>query len=859
MFHRVAVGAVLLLAASSVWSQEKGAGRPVVRIGRVAYAPGGEPSISPNPLAEYLESKIPGYAFEALELPSTEALVDAFKNGRLEFATVSPLIFPALETRYGARAIATAKYGYSADRETAVFAAAVICRREARDIQRLSDLRGKRVTVYIQRSMGWAAAWREFADLGIDPRRDFAGLSFGGTLPEPSCNAVLDAVREGRADAGVLPSQGLWRLTLGQDPWYRVLPAPRSDAESEGFPFAFSTRLYPAAPVIKAPHTSIALATSVTLALLGMPRGSEAAEWANPAGFTLPMSYAPLRECLRQLRLDPYQDYGKVTLAGAIQQHWSAAILLVALIALGFAATTWHVARLNRRLHRSLEYLDYQGQLIAQTSEAILAAGPDGRVTFLNRAAETLLGCEREDALGNLAEQVLQLNGGGEAGPETLAHLAGNANWSGERLIQRGSGGQRRVELSVSAMRGPAGEAAGNVACVRDVTALRSMEDQYHQSQKLESVGRLAAGVAHDFNNLLTIINGYCDFLLDRLQPSDSVRGYALEIRKAGERAAGLTKQLLAFSRKQAIEPRVMDVNATIRESVPMLQRLIGEDIVLETRLGGSLGQIMADPDQLNQVIMNLAVNARDAMPNGGRLDIETANAEIGVNAPARIHAEATSGRYVLMTVRDTGHGMDEAVRQRIFEPFFTTKEVGKGTGLGLSTVYGIVRQNGGWIDVWSEVGVGTSFKVYFPRIDACVLPERIRTGSPTGEGAETILVVEDQEAVRAFTAAALRQRGYQVLEASNGTEAIAVAGGYPGRIHLLVTDVVMPGMNGKELSGRLRDSLPGLPVLFVSGYTADAIAHRGVLDRGVALLYKPFSPDELAAKVRSALDDRSE
>jgi PAS domain S-box-containing protein len=621
-------------------------------------------------------------------------------------------------------------------------------------------------------------------------------------------------------------------------------------------PFAVSTRLYPAAPFVKAPHTSITLATAVTLALLGMPRDSEAAKWADSAGYTLPMSYAPLHECLRQLRLDPYTDYGKVTLAGAIQQHWSAAILLLASIALGFAATTWRVAHLNRLLRRSLGDLDYQRQLIAQTSEAILAAGPDGCITFLNSAAERLLGWWREKALGRPAGQVMRWSSGGQAGVETLAQLAGNAHWSGERLIQGASGEPRRVELSVSAMRSPAGEAAGIVACIRDVTALRSVEEQYRQSQKLESVGRLAAGVAHDFNNLLTIIIGYCEFLLKPLKTSDSSRNYVLEIRKAGERAASLTKQLLALSRKQVIEPRVLDLNATIRESAPMLRRLIGEDIALETHLESSLGQVMADPDQLHQVIMNLAINARDAMPDGGRIDIATANLEVGPEDGAASHPDAAPGLYVAMTVTDTGHGMDETIRKKIFEPFFTTKEVGKGTGLGLSTVHGIVRQNGGWIDVWSEVGAGTRFRMLLPRVDAAALPERNAIVAPGKGGRETILLVEDQEAVRNFTVAALRRNGYRVLEAFDGDRAIDVAERFSGEIHLLLTDVVMPGMNGKDLSERLKKLRPNLKVLFVSGYTADVIAHRGVLDRSVSLLYKPFGPDELAAKVRVSLDD---
>jgi CheY-like chemotaxis protein len=285
-----------------------------------------------------------------------------------------------------------------------------------------------------------------------------------------------------------------------------------------------------------------------------------------------------------------------------------------------------------------------------------------------------------------------------------------------------------------------------------------------------------------------------------------------------------------------------------------MLQRLIGEDVTLETRLDCSLGQTMADPDQIHQVIMNLAVNARDAMPEGGRLVIETSNVELDSGDGAAAHPEARPGRYVVMTLTDTGHGMDEAVRRQIFDPFFTTKEVGKGTGLGLSTVYGIVRQSDGWIDVSSEVGIGTTFKVYLPRIDAGSVPEEKAPVTAAEGGNETVLVVEDQDSVRLFTTATLNQHGYRVLESPNGDEAIALAAGYPERLDLLLTDVVLPGMNGKELSERLKTVRPDLKVLFISGYTADVISEHGVLERGLAFLHKPFSPEELAAKVREVL-----
>jgi two-component system cell cycle sensor histidine kinase/response regulator CckA len=394
----------------------------------------------------------------------------------------------------------------------------------------------------------------------------------------------------------------------------------------------------------------------------------------------------------------------------------------------------------------------------------------------------------------------------------------------------------------------------------RDITERKSaqeekakLENDLRHAQKLESVGRLAGGVAHDFNNLLTVINGYSDLVLKRLKAPDPMRSYVEEIKKAGERAASLTKQLLAFSRKQIIEPVMLDLNTTIRDSVPMLQRLIGKDIALETHLGNSLGQVMADPDQVHQVLMNLLGNARDAMPEGGKLEITTRNVDLDEDSAAS-HPEASAGRHILMTVTDSGRGMDEATCQHVFEPFFTTKESSKGTGLGLATVYGIVKQSDGWIDVRSEVGVGTSFMVYLPRMDGRPLVEENGIVAATEGGGETILLVEDQEAVRSLAKATLRQHGFQVIDASDGQEAIAVAERYCGEIHLLLTDVVMPGMNGKELSERLKVSRPGLKVLFVSGYTASVISHGGVIDHGIAYMPKPFSPDGLAAKVRKVL-----
>jgi PAS domain S-box-containing protein len=396
------------------------------------------------------------------------------------------------------------------------------------------------------------------------------------------------------------------------------------------------------------------------------------------------------------------------------------------------------------------------------------------------------------------------------------------------------------------------------ITAIVDISERLKLESQLRQAQKLESVGRLAGGVAHDFNNLLTLINGYSESVLKALRPSDPLYPYAQEIKRAGEHAASLTNQLLTFSRKQVIQPRPLDMSAIVNDAERMLQRLIGEDIELVTTLDPLLGQVMADPDQIHQVIMNLVVNSRDAMPEGGKLEITIKNVDVDEDSMGA-HPDVVPGRYVLMNVTDTGIGMDEDTLQSAFEPFFTTKQPGEGTGLGLSTVYGIVRQSGGWIHVRSEVGQGTSFRIYLPRIDAWSVPDRAEADRAKAlHGDETVLVVEDNEAVRRLTRTILEAYGYQVIEAANSTEAFAVEKEHSGEIHLLLTDVILPGMNGMALSERLRALRPKLRVLFTSGYTADVIARRGVLQRDVAYLQKPFGPDSLAAKVREVLTEHS-
>jgi signal transduction histidine kinase len=386
--------------------------------------------------------------------------------------------------------------------------------------------------------------------------------------------------------------------------------------------------------------------------------------------------------------------------------------------------------------------------------------------------------------------------------------------------------------------------------------ALHNTEKQLVQSQKLEAVGRLAGGISHDFNNLLTVILGYSDIMKRNLREGDPLRRNVDEITRASERAASLTRQLLAFSRKQVMQPKVFDLNTVVSDLEKMLRRMIGEDIELRVTAETDLGNIKADPVQLEQVLMNLVVNARDAMPKGGKLSIETANVYLD-ESYSQDHVSVVPGHYVMLAISDTGCGMDEETRQRIFEPFFTTKEQGKGTGLGLSMVYGIVKQSGGNIWVYSEEGRGTTFKIYFPRVTAAAEEyRRAAHGLEVEGGSETILLVEDAEWVRTLARQVLESAGYRVLEAGNADAAIKLCDSINGdRIDLLLTDVVMPGMSGNDMSRILLAKHPGMPVLYMSGYTDDAIVQHGVLEAGINFLQKPFTPAALASKVREVLD----
>ncbi len=477
----------------------------------------------------------------------------------------------------------------------------------------------------------------------------------------------------------------------------------------------------------------------------------------------------------------------------------------------------------------------------------------DGRMLYVNSRFEQTFQAPRETWLGKSDFELWPA----EVAEQLRAHdqqvlISGRPMETTESVPVPGVGTRQWLVLKFPITDAKGKKFLGGIGL--DVTERQVLEKQLQQAQKMEAVGHLAGGVAHDFNNLLGVIIGYCEILATAGGLEEKDRERVAEIKKAGDRAATLTRQLLAFSRQQVIEPRVLDLNALLADMSKLLRRLIGEDIELVTRLSSGLGRVKADPGQMEQVVMNLAINARDAMPRGGKLILETGNVALDENY-ARTHITVQPGKFVLLAVTDTGVGMDEEIQAHIFEPFFTTKGEGRGTGLGLATVYGIVKQSGGNIWVYSERGRGTTFKIYLPLVAEPDVQATKEAAAEIPRGRETILVVEDADPMRKLTCEFLAGMGYIVLEASDGVDALEKAGQYSASIDLLLTDVVMPRMSGRELAVEMTARQPGLKVLYMSGYTDDAVVRHGVLDASMAFIQKPFALHALAARIREVLD----
>jgi two-component system, cell cycle sensor histidine kinase and response regulator CckA len=517
---------------------------------------------------------------------------------------------------------------------------------------------------------------------------------------------------------------------------------------------------------------------------------------------------------------------------------------------------------LHERLRQSEARLSQV--LRAATAYSIIAMGPSGVIEVMNEGAALMLGYSAEEVIDKATPMLFHepqelarraSEQGVEPGFEVLVQKARRGEIdTREWTYVRRDGSQLTVSLTVTAMRSQDGQFTGFICVARDITGEKQLEQQLLQSQKMECVGQLSGGIAHDFNNLLTPIKGYVHIVKTSLPEDHPLRRDVLLIEQAADSAKELTRQLLAFSRKQIIDLKPVDLREIVRRSANILRRTIRENVRIELKLSPSLGVARADAGQIELVLVNLSINAQDAMQNGGLLIIETADAFLD-EAYASHHPGVAPGPYVALAVSDTGVGMDEATMTRIFEPFFTTKEVGKGTGLGLSTAYGIIKQHGGSISVYSEKGHGSVFKVFLPRSNEAKASEPAAPSDVVLPGTETLLVTEDNHMVRALLDRLLPGLGYRILMASSAEECMALMKSHAGVIHLLLTDVVMPGLNGRELYERLRELRPALKVLFMSGYTTDVIGRHGMLDESVHFLHKPFTLAELSIKLRQALD----
>jgi two-component system cell cycle sensor histidine kinase/response regulator CckA len=534
---------------------------------------------------------------------------------------------------------------------------------------------------------------------------------------------------------------------------------------------------------------------------------------------------------------------------------WSNTALLNRDGSLAYIVATGVDVTEQRRVEAELKELNQTLRTLVETGPlAIVGMDLEGNVTAWNRAAEKMFGWTEAEALHRFLPTVPE----GDRGftRENLRRVRRGECLSGvERRRRRKDGSPIDVAIWNAPQRDASGAINGVISVIADVTDRKRLEEQFRQSQKMEAVGRLAGGVAHDFNNLLTIINGYAQMALDMSGPDHPLAEAIQEILRAGDSAAGLTSQLLAFSRRQVVQPRVVDLNALVTGMDKMLHRLIGEDVDLLTVLGSGLPQVKVDPGQFQQVVMNLVVNSRDAMPNGGRLTIETAAATLDPDFNPGPPA-LPRGEYAVLTVVDTGKGMSEETLGHLFEPFFTTKGKGKGTGLGLSTVYGIVKQAGGDVTVSSALEEGTTFRIYLPAVEEMPAAAAGNQKPARRTGTETVLLAEDDAGLRKLVHDVLRSHGYTVLEAAAPEQAISLCDSHKGPIHLFLSDVIMPRMGGRELAERVLALRPGIRVLYMSGYTAEALPRGMFEERGFTFMQKPFTPEMLLLRVREALDD---
>ncbi len=833
-----------------------------------------------KPTAEYLSDKIPGEKFEIIPL-DFNSMVPFVKKGNCDFVLTNPAFYVELEKKYGINRIATLKTICHGRGETK-FGGVVFCRADEKNIKNFNDLKDKIYAAPDPRSFGgWIAVLREFKNKGIDPFHEFKNIKFTRTM-----DSVVYAVKNNEADAGSVRTGTLESMAMEGKIDIKNFHIINSKKHTGDFPFVRSTELYPEWPMAAVKHIDPKLAGQVADALINMPEDSAAARAAECTGWAIPSNYQVVHECLKELNLCPYSKSGDITFKDVLKHYRLFFSVIFALIIFLSGVLVVYLF-LNQKIKTSNAELAQEikerkgvennlreSRNRLRESEALLKnvfqASPlgitllkDRKIIWYNDNLPRMTGFSLDEIRGKNARILYKSDEEFQRVGRVIKRVCqeGKISEIETRWVKK-DGSEMDCHIRY-ALLDPEKKDSTVLAIVEDITernkeALEKekLRNQLNQAQKMESIGILAGGVAHDFNNILTTIMGTADLIMMDLNKDEDLYQHINEIRKAGERAAALTRQLLAFSRKEIIKPVVMNLNFTLTNIEKMLRRLIGEDIDLAVECDPELLHIKADPGQVEQIIMNLAVNAKDAMPSGGKLTIETVNVHLDRQYFIDHAVEEDSGQFVMMAVTDNGIGMDRETQSRIFEPFFTTKKMGSGTGLGLSTVYGIVKQNRGHVWVYSEKNKGTTFKIYFPAIEENARIEQADNDvEPELTGNETILMAEDDEMLREMAKKMLEKAGYRIITAVSGEDAMDFVKDFNDPIDLLITDIVMPGMNGRDLAGQMQEKIPGLKVLYMSGYTANVIAHHGILDKDLNFIQKPFSHDEIASKIREILD----
>ena len=818
-----------------------------------------------SPTAKYITDKIPGRNFVIVPTDS-DGIISFVEHELVDFVLTDPSIYVELESQYGLNRIATLKNIRFGDAYTKS-GGVIFCKSNRSDIQNFSDLKDKTFMAVKETSFGgWRMAWLEFKEKGIDPYRDFRDLIFGGTH-----DTVVYAVRDGKVDAGTVRTDTLERMAIeGKINLEDFCVIYEHGGEVVKLPFVHSTRSYPEWPFAKVKHTPDELAEKVAMALLEMPWDCAATRAARCAGWTIPLNYQPVHDCLKKLKVGPYKDLGKITPSDVFMKYWGWLLAAVILFAALLGATI-SISSLNRNIrvaHKKLRSEVKERQqaeeerirlatAIEQAAESVVITDRDGTIQYVNPAFESIAGYARQEAVGQNPRALKSGKHRKEFYVDLWNTIASGKVWRGHFINKKKNGTLYEEEATISPVKNTSGEIINFVAVKRDVTEEMKLEDKLRQAQKMEAIGTLAGGIAHDFNNILSAIIGYTELEEYELPEGSKTQEKLREVLKAGRRAKDLVKQILTFSRQGDQERRPLQISHIVKEALKLLRASLPTTIEIRRNIEPDTGIIEADPTQIHQVLMNLCTNAAHAMnKKGGVLEVGIRNVEVENEGIGLEYPHVPPDHYVMLTIRDTGHGMSAGIVERIFDPYFTTKEKGEGTGLGLAVVHGIVKSYGGAITVYSEIGKGSTFNIYLPANEKKVEEEK-ETGDTIPTGHQRILFVDDEPSLVDIGRKMLGHLGHEVTVRTSSMEALEAFRNNPEKFDLVISDKTMPQMTGFDLAREIKQIRPDIPIILCTGFS-DTTDSDKVKAMGISgLVMKPIVMREMAKTIKRVSDGK--